>query len=304
MCGICGKAHHTLLHPYKNTAEFKGNAEEKEEPHLKSKAEIDRELLKFWEVEGAQRKTTIQDHACEEHFTQSHARSKDGKYIVHLPFKDDPEKLGDSKEQALVKLERLEKEFAVNDQLYYDYKDFMDESIAAGHISLTEDTDGAKYYLPHHAVTNSSTKKREIVFEASSKTTTGLSLNSILNKGLKIHEDLRSILTRWRKHHYVFTARVEEIVKQILIEPAERDFLRILWREDPREPIKEYTLNTVTKVLTPATYLSFRMLMQLALDDREYCPRAAAAMNDFHVDQLISGGASKGSDNGTSSSIL
>ncbi len=70
------------------------------------------------------------------------------------------------------------------------------------------------YYLPHHAVikTGSSTTKVRVVFDASSKTATGVSLNDKLMVGPKLQEDLFCLLLRFRTHVVAFTADIEKNV--------------------------------------------------------------------------------------------
>lgn len=56
-----------------------------------------------------------------------------------------------------------------------------------------------QYYLPHHCVIkeSSATTKLRVVFDASSKTTEGVSLNDILMVGPVLQQDLFSILLRF-----------------------------------------------------------------------------------------------------------
>lgn len=65
-------------------------------------------------------------------------------------------------------------------------------------------------YLPHHAVTkqDSPTTKLRVVFDASSATSSGISLNDILRVGLTVQQDLLDILLRFRQHDYVLTVDI------------------------------------------------------------------------------------------------
>lgn len=58
------------------------------------------------------------------------------------------------------------------------------------------DVAGVKYYLLHHAVVkeNSLSTKVRVVFDASAKTISGISLNDILLVGPKVRNGLFSIL--------------------------------------------------------------------------------------------------------------
>jgi hypothetical protein len=60
-------------------------------------------------------------------------------------------------------------------------------------------------YLPRHEVFKQSSGKLRVVFDASAKTSNGKRLNNILCTGPTIHQDLFSILTRFRTFEVAFT---------------------------------------------------------------------------------------------------
>ncbi|XP_067141330.1 uncharacterized protein [Centruroides vittatus] len=92
------------------------------------------------------------------------------------------------------------------------------------------------YYLPHHGVfrPDKTTTRLRVVFNASAPTTSGLSLNDHLLKG-EVKEDVFEIMTRFRKHKYAFTADIQKMFRQIVIEPSQRDLLRIFWKNEEEE---------------------------------------------------------------------
>ncbi|GBM23659.1 hypothetical protein AVEN_117405-1 [Araneus ventricosus] len=99
-----------------------------------------------------------------------------------------------------------------------------------------------------------------VVFDASAKTTTGYSLNDLLCAGGVLQDDLLSILTRFRKHQYAFTADISKMFRQIEINPSQRKYLKILWKEGPEENVKVFALKTVTYGTTSAPFLATRTL--------------------------------------------
>lgn len=138
-------------------------------------------------------------------------------------------------------------------ELHDDYVQFIRKYIELGHMEEVNPTTIAEstekvYYLPHHAVIkpDSSSTKVRVVFDASSRTSSGVSLNDTMLTGPVIQQDLYYILVRWRKHRIVYRADIEKIYRQILVAHEDRDFQRILWRENPTQKIKEYRLKTVT----------------------------------------------------------
>lgn len=76
--------------------------------------------------------------------------------------------------------------------------------------------------------------------------------------------------------------------RQIKMADEHQNYQKILWRDSPDDPIKEYKLTTVTYGTTSATYLAVKTLQQLALDDKKLYPVASKIiMNDFYVDDVV-----------------
>lgn len=257
------------------------------------------ELVKsFWELEQVPSfpLVTNEEKLCEKHFVDNFSRSEDGRYSVKLPFKPDREILGNSKVLAFKKFLGLEKRLLGNPNVYEQYKDFMSEYLALGHMEETpyDNTinDNEHYFIPHHHVINESspTTKLRVVFNASSKTSSGFSLNDTLMNGPKVQDDLFAILLRFRCYNIAITSDIQKMYRQIEIHNEDRDFQRILWRDDPLKPIKEYRLCTVTYGTTSASYLATRVLKQLAIDEELKHPKAAdLVLHNFYVDDMLMG---------------
>ncbi|GBM60726.1 hypothetical protein AVEN_147980-1 [Araneus ventricosus] len=99
-----------------------------------------------------------------------------------------------------------------------------------------------KYYLPHHAVINSSssTTKLRVVSDDYSGTERNLSLNSILSVGLELQlykRDLCQILLSFRFPKVVFKADVAKMYRQVLIDSEDQNFQRIVWIYNPSDEI-------------------------------------------------------------------
>ncbi|KMQ82160.1 gag-pol polyprotein precursor, partial [Lasius niger] len=145
-------------------------------------------------------------------------------------------------------------------------------------------------YLPHHGVLreSSSTTKLRVVFNGSSRTNTGVSLNECLHAGPKLQQDLDAVLLRWRTHAFVFAADIEKMYRQILIHPDDRDLQRILWSTVGAP--QDFQLCTVTYGLTCAPYLALRIIQQLASDEEHHFPQAAKVLRkETYVDDILSG---------------
>jgi len=156
------------------------------------------------------------------------------------------------------------------------YKQFIDEYVALGHIRLTtpRPNEGLSVYLPHHCVFKVSEQTSKLrVFDASCKTSTGVSLNDALMVGPVVQQDLMAILIRFRTFRYAFTADIIKMSRQILIDESQTPLQRILWRSEIDADIQTYELFTVTYGTASALYLATRCLQHLAEQHEVEYPR-------------------------------
>ncbi|XP_029159051.1 uncharacterized protein LOC114931247 [Nylanderia fulva] len=147
-------------------------------------------------------------------------------------------------------------------------------------------------FLPHHGVlrTSAAGSKIRVVFNGSARTCAGASLNGVLHSGPNLLPSLADVLTRWRRHRYVFMADVQMMYRQIQLHPDDRDLQQILWAEN--NGVSEYRLNTVTYGLASAPYLAIRVLRQLASDEANRFPLGADVLqHDVYVDDILTGAA-------------
>jgi len=150
----------------------------------------------------------------------------------------------------------------------------------------------SRYYIPHHAVlkNNSLTTKLRVVFDASCKTSTGVSLNECLLVGPTLQQDLFSILLRFRTFPYAITADITQMYRQVRIDKAQTSLQTILWRNHPSEEISTFELQTVTYGTACASFLAIRAMQELAyLNASTYPVGSTTIINDFYVDDLLSG---------------
>lgn len=260
---------------------------------------LENQMAAFWRLEEIKQTNvyTLEERICKQYFERSVCRGDDGRFTVLLPFRD-ASKLGNSYESALRRFLALERRLQLDSNLKKDYTKFMNEYIALGHMELTRriTSENNCYYLPHHAVRkeSSSSTKLRVVFDASSKTDSSVSLNDVLLKGPCIQEELVSILSRFRTHKYVITADIKKMYRQIWVNENQRDYQRILWREDPRQPLNVFKLKTVTYGVITASYLATACLKKLSEEEAPNYPEACLALSrDFYVDDFLGGAASK-----------
>lgn len=226
---------------------------------------------------------------CENLFNQTTHREDDGRFCVRIPLKECSSVLGDSYIIAEKRLIQLEEKFKRKPAFKDEYRKFIREYEQLGHMTeIPKPIFG--YYLPHHAVLKETSEKTKlrVVFDASAKTSTGISLNDIQYIGPVVQDDLFSILLRYRQHRFVVSADVEKMYRQILVEPEQRIIQLILWRDDPTQTIRIFRLNSVTYGTASAPFLSTRCLYQLGLDCSDKVV-SKSIKDDFYIDDLLSG---------------
>lgn len=192
-------------------------------------------LCKFWEVEElpSSRTLTPQEEQCEEHFGTTHSRDSIGRYVVRLPFRvPAPLPIGRSRHIAESQFKRLTRRLNSQAPLRSEYFKFMREYEHLNHMRRAPEspTSNQRVYIPHHPVikADSATTRLRVVFNASSVTSNGTSLNEFLHSGPKLQTELPAILLQWRQFHFVYSADIAKMYRQILIDERDIDYQRIL----------------------------------------------------------------------------
>ncbi len=220
----------------------------------------------------------------EAHFVRMHHRSQDGRFIVRLPFKPGTSgaDLGLSRAQAARRFEHLRTR-----RLTPAYRQFMEEYSSLGHMMPRSPDVTPRYFIPHHPVHHGG--KLRVVFDASAKTSSGLSLNDLLLVGPTIQPDLCTILLAFRKYPVAMKADIVKMYRQVRVDPRDVGFQTILWL-DGHEQIREFLLSTVTYGISAAPFLAIRCLFQLATEgEREFPLAAEVIRRSFYVDDVLTG---------------
>ena len=254
-------------------------------------------LERFWKLDDFGEERTLMTKAeafCENHFLQNVSKNEQGRFIVRLPFSEEPTTLGESRYIAEKRLEALERRLERQPSIKQQYIQFMQEYEKLGHMERIQEQDipANNYFIPHHCVLkpDSTTTKLRVVFDASTKTSNGQSLNDILFRGPTVQSELVSILLRFRIHRFVFTADIEKMYRQILVHDDDTMQQLIVWRNDTSTKFEYYRLKTVTYGTTSAPYLATKCLQHLANSNRSKYPYGAPTVHDdFYVGDCLSG---------------
>ncbi|XP_060810506.1 uncharacterized protein LOC132904364 [Amyelois transitella] len=249
---------------------------------------------RFWELDNVPHKTHMSpdDQACEEIFKSTYSRDSTGRYTVHLPFKHNPSELGNSHFIAKRRLLNLEKKLDSNPDLRTNYNDTLQSYIDKGYLSKVENasSDDSSYYIPHRAVyrPDKLTSKTRIVIDASSKTTSGKSLNDLLYTGPNLQTSIFDLLLNLRMFSVALSADIEKMYFQLKLTPTHHAFQRILYRFDSRSDIDTFEFNRVSFGISSSPYLAMRVIRQLAADSRDQFPLAATeAETHMYMDDFI-----------------
>ena len=177
-------------------------------------------LARFCQVEeppSNQPVLTLEDEAVQQHYASTHEYQSPGHYKVSLPKVTDHAALGLSRPQALNSY--LSNERSIQRKgTYTAFQEVVKDYLDLGHVEPvpSKDLTSSKthYYLPMHGVTksSSSTTKLRVVFDASAKTTNGLSLNDILLTGPTLYPSLKAILIRFKSPQNCSQRRCEQNV--------------------------------------------------------------------------------------------
>ena len=203
--------------------------------------------------------------------------------------------LGESLTQAESRFKSLERRLDRNPDLRKRYSDFINEFISLGHMEVIPQEEINKpsnevYYLPHHCVfkEDSTTTKLRVVFDGSSKTSNGVSLNESLMIGPVVQNYLFTILNRFRFKVVALSADIAKMYRQVELDSPDKDFHRLLWRNSKNEEIQHLRMMRVTYGIASSAFHSTRCLKEVA-SQTQFESVTNALNNCFYVDDFLGG---------------
>ena len=171
--------------------------------------EGDELLQKFWKVESCDFRFPYYSHgkqAVINHFDDNYHHNEQERFIVPLPRKVEVEPLGETRTMAVRRLLSLEQSLRSKGK-FKEFAEVISEYIQEGNAEqdppedLTTSRDQV-FYLPVHVVCKETrtTTKLHVVFNASAKSSTGVSLNGQLLVVPTVHAQLLDVLMRFHRH--------------------------------------------------------------------------------------------------------
>ncbi len=73
-----------------------------------------------------------------------------------------------------------------------------------------------------------------------------------------------SIALRFRRHQFVFATDIEKMYRTVCISPEDSKYQKILWREDPSQPIRTYRIVRVIYGTRSGAFLATRTIVEIA----------------------------------------
>ncbi|XP_055714216.1 uncharacterized protein LOC129808461 [Phlebotomus papatasi] len=260
--------------------------------YITTLASIDRTIKRFWEIEEIPKETIIESEhrEVEEQFRLTTHKNSEGRYVVQIPLKPNIEDLSDNKLIATRQLNYLLSRLPRHPRLFAEYDTIFKEYLSQGiieRVPLTE-LSNPSYYLPHHAVVkeNAVSTKTRIVFNASSRTKTGLSFNDCIKACPVVQPTLISILWRFRLNEITLTCDIKQMYLQVALHSPHKDYHRFLWREGSE--VIYYRFTRVCFGVAASPFLATRVLNKIAEDESQTYPLAASVLrHNFYVDDCL-----------------
>ena len=181
------------------------------------------------------------------------------------------------------------------------FNNVMHEYFDMGHAEPVPESDFKKspyqvFYLPIQIVQrdSSTTTKIRVVFDASAKSSTGVSLNDTLLVGPTVHSPLIDVLLQFHSYKVALTTDVSQMYRAVELTQSDCDYHRFVWRTNPNEPIREYQMTRVMFEVSASPFAANMLVRQNAIDHASEFPMAVEAVfNSFYMDDGLSGAGSK-----------
>ena len=245
-------------------------------------------LKSFWELdaigivdEGTKLSLEENDAVCQ---FKRELKFDGQRYEVYLPWTENYPELCDNYNQAVKRLESVEKQLLRNSINQYHEGGFAEEvkdyKAHDNDIMLVR-------YLPHHAVfcDGKTTNKCRVVFNASAGEEDGVSLNDCVLPGPALQPNLVSVLM----------ADIEKMFLQIKLAEKDRDVHRYVWRDMQIDGFPTiYRMTRVAFGVNSSPFLAICTVQNHAERFMLEFPEAVKrVMDDMYVDDCLTGADDK-----------
>ena len=166
------------------------------------------------------------------------------------------------------------------------------------------------YHIPWRMVWKQSiSSPARMVFDASSATPKGTSLNAILAKGQNQLSKLVHVLLKFRAGQEAFTADISCAYNNVWLHEQDFKYQLYLWKEDmdPAAPTEVYVVRTLIYGVRPSGNLmlaAFRLLSEHCMKNFPQHGQGAVALTEAYVDDLLHSSRNKDTAREDAASLL
>ena len=224
---------------------------------------------------------------------------EDGKYSVHLSWKEHHKLLPDNFENSVARLSSQLKRLRREPEILKEYDAIIRDQLQCGIIEKVDHTKcpdvGKVHYLPHHGVVHRDalTTKLRVVFDASSKATKDSpSLNDCLYSGPSLTSTIFKILLRFRERKIALVGDIEKAFLNVRIREEDREALQFIWVDSLTEDDPGLVLYRFCRVVFGVNASPFLLNASLRHHISQYNADPEFVenlLNSFYVDDLVSG---------------
>ncbi len=173
--------------------------------------------------------------------------NKDGKIQAPLPFKGGKDPImPNNRDQVFKRTRRTLMNLKTKPAVLDTCLKSMQKSIDRGHVELVptdelETKKGMSFCLPIFVAPAKNGKNHRLVFDSRAEFE-GVSLNSTMQSGPQLENNLKDVLLRFREGPLGFMADAEAFFHSFAVEEKHKDYMRFFWfkNNDPNEPLVLY----------------------------------------------------------------
>lgn len=251
--------------------------------------ELDKLCSLYWSLEVLGiRNSQLQD--TNEFVLQNHretvTRDENGRFVVRWPYKKENPSLPSNYRLSLARLRKTSEKCDPN--VLKDCDKTFKEQLSLGIIEpAPHDSPYLKHYIPWKPVYRK--EKIRIVYDASAKTKSGVSLNDQMHVGPKLLSDLVTLIINFRLHEVGLTADIEKAFLMVKLNEVDRDVTRFLWYKDLNKPLTPDNIIIFRFTRTPFGIIASPFLLNIVIQDLLTSPNKwlTLSRSSFYVDNLL-----------------